>query len=75
METFLVRVWVPSEPLESGSAATLHGLAQHVRSGFTTAFADGDQLCAWLGDMATEQGGTVRLTTSPATDGHEEGNP
>jgi hypothetical protein len=75
METFLVRVWVPSEPLEPESAATLHGLAQHVRSGFTTAIADGDQLCAWLGEMATEQGGSVRLTASPATDGHEEGNP
>jgi len=69
METFLVRVWVPSEPVGSGSAATLHGLAQHVRSGFTTAFADGDQLCAWLGEMATEQGGTVRLTASPAMEG------
>jgi hypothetical protein len=75
METFLVRVWVPSEPLEPGSAATLHGLAQHVRSGFTTAFADGDRLCAWLGEMAAEQGGTVRLTASPATEGHAEGNP
>ena len=41
----------------------------------TTAFADGDQLCAWLGEMATEQGGTVRFTASPATDGYEEGNP
>jgi hypothetical protein len=75
METFLVRVWVPSEPPEPESAATLHGLAQHVRTGFTTAFADGDQLCAWLGEMATEQGGVVRLATGPATDGHEEGNP
>jgi hypothetical protein len=75
METFLVRVWVPSEPLEPESAATLHGLAQHVRSGFTTAFADADQLCAWLGEMATEQGGTVRLMASPATDGREEGEP
>ena len=75
METFLVRVWVPSEPLEPESAATLHGLAQHVRSGFTTAFADGDQLCAWLGEMATEQGGTARRTTSPARDGHGEGEP
>ena len=75
METFLVRVWVPSEPLESQSAATLHGLAQHVRSGFTTAFADADQLCAWLGEMATEQGGTARLATSPAREGHEEGEP
>ena len=74
METFLVRVWVPSEPLEPESAATLHGLAQHVRSGFTTAFADGEQLCAWLGDMATEQGEAVRITTSQATDGLEEGD-
>ena len=72
METFLVRVWVPSEPLESQSAATLHGLAQHVRSGFTTAFADADQLCAWLGEMATEHGGAARLTTSAATDGLDE---
>jgi hypothetical protein len=75
METFLVRVWVPSEPLEPDSAATLHGLAQHVRSGFTTAFADGDQLCAWLGEMATEKGGSARFTATPDTDGHEEGNP
>ena len=72
METFLVRVWVPSEPLEPESAATLHGLAQHVRSGFTTAFADADQLCAWLRETATEHGGAARLTTSPATDGLDE---
>ena len=75
METFVVRVWVPSDQLESEATATLHGLAQHVRSGFTTAIADGDQLCAWLGEMASEQGGTVRLTTSPATDGREGEGP
>jgi hypothetical protein len=74
METFLVRVWVPAERLEPEAAATLHGLAQHVRSGYTTAFADGDQLCAWLGEMATEHG-IARLMTSPATDGHVEGEP
>jgi hypothetical protein len=74
METFLVRVWVPSDPLESASAAALHGLAQHVRSGFTTAFADGDQLCAWLGATAAEQGGAVS-TTNAATDGYAAGDP
>jgi hypothetical protein len=55
METFLVRVWVPSE--EPASDATLHGLAQHVRSGRATAFTEGEQLCSWLGVMAAEQGG------------------
>jgi hypothetical protein len=73
METFLVRVWIPSEPLESASAATLHGLAQHVRSGFTTAFADAEQLCAWLGTTAIEQGGPVSSTTA-AMDGSAEGS-
>ena len=72
METFLVRVWVPAEPRESAPAATLHGLAQHVRSGLTTAFADGEQLCAWLGAMATEHGGVVSVTGVVA-DGLEEG--
>jgi hypothetical protein len=62
METFLVRVWVPSEPREPTPAATLHGLAQHVRSGLTTAFADAEQLCTWLGAMATEHGGAVTVT-------------
>ncbi|HEX7299324.1 MAG TPA: hypothetical protein VF257_09960 [Solirubrobacteraceae bacterium] len=59
METFVVRVWVPSEPSEPVPDATLHGLAEHVRSGSTTRFADGEQLCAWLGAMATEHGGAV----------------
>jgi hypothetical protein len=57
METFLVRVWVPSERLEPASDATLHGLAQHVRSGVATAFTESEQLCAWLGAMAVEQRG------------------
>jgi hypothetical protein len=71
METFLVRVWVPSEPREGAPAATLHGLAQHVRSGLTTAFADGEQLCQWLGAMAAEHGGVVNVTGVVA-DGIEE---
>lgn len=66
METFLVRVWVPSEPHAPASAATLHGLAQHVRSGTKTAFADGEELCAWLGGMASEQ--RVEVTRA-ATEG------
>jgi hypothetical protein len=57
METFLVRVWVPSEGQEAASGATLQGLAQHVRSGVTTAFTESEQLCAWLGAMAAEQRG------------------
>ena len=71
METFLVRVWVPSEPREAAPAATLHGLAQHVRSGLTTAFADGEQLCAWLGALAMEHGGVVNVT-GVVDDGIEE---
>jgi hypothetical protein len=59
METFLVRVWVPSEPHEPASGGTLQGLAQHVRSGLTTAFTESEQLCAWLGAMAAEQRGVV----------------
>jgi hypothetical protein len=57
METFLVRVWVPSEPSESVPAPALQGLAQHVRSGVATAFTESEQLCAWLGAMAAEQRG------------------
>lgn len=57
METFLVRVWVPSEPHELASGGTLQGLAQHVRSGVATAFTESEQLCAWLGAMAAEQRG------------------
>jgi hypothetical protein len=57
METFLVRVWVPSEPHEQASGATLQGLAQHVRSGAATAFTESEQLCAWLGAIAAEQRG------------------
>ena len=60
METFLVRVWVPSEPQELAPGATLHGLAQHVRSGVATAFTESEQLCAWLGAMAAEQRGVGR---------------
>jgi hypothetical protein len=57
METFLVRVWVPSEPIDSESGPTLHGLAQHVRSGVATAFTESEQLCDWLGAIAAEQRG------------------
>jgi hypothetical protein len=57
METFLVRVWVPSEPIESDSAPTLQGLARHVRSGVATPFTESEQLCDWLGAMAAEQRG------------------
>ncbi len=71
METFLVRVWVPSEPVESGPAPTLQGLAQHVRSGVATAFTESEQLCAWLGAMAMEHGGVVNVT-GVVDDGIEE---
>jgi hypothetical protein len=62
METFLVRVWVPSEPLEPASDARLQGLAQHVRSGVATAFTESEQLCAWLSAMAAEQRGVDKRT-------------
>ena len=65
METFLVRVWVPSEPLEPASDARLQGLAQHVRSGVATAFTESEQLCAWLGAMAAEQRGWASAHTRP----------
>ena len=69
METFLVRVWVPSEPLEPASGATLQGLAQHVRSGVATAFTESEQLCAWLGAMAAEQRGVgKRVGAGEASD-------
>ena len=69
METFLVRVWVPSEPHELAPGATLQGLAQHVRSGVTTAFTESEQLCAWLGAMAAEPGGVERR--APTAEGGE----
>jgi hypothetical protein len=64
METFLVRVWVPSEPHEPASGATLQGLAQHVRSGVATAFTESEQLCAWLGAMASEQRGVGKRVSA-----------
>ena len=57
-----MRVWVPSEPQELASGATLQGLAQHVRSGVATAFTESEQLCAWLGAMAAEHRGVDRRT-------------
>jgi hypothetical protein len=59
MQTFLIRVWLPSDAPEGAPAGALHGLAEHVRSGLATAFTDGEQLCAWLGATAAEQGGVV----------------
>ena len=59
METFLIRVWLPSDAPEGAPAGALHGLAEHVRSGLATAFTDGDQLCAWLEATAVEQGGVA----------------
>ena len=57
METFLIRVWLPADAPDGAEATALHGLAEHVRSGLATAFTDGEQLCAWLGATASEQGG------------------
>ena len=57
METFLVRVWVPSEPHESRVRRDAARARQHVRSGVATAFTESEQLCAWLGAMAAEQRG------------------
>ncbi|MEA2268276.1 MAG: hypothetical protein QOC64_886 [Solirubrobacteraceae bacterium] len=54
METFLIRVWVAPEALEGLPDAPLRGLAQHVRTGMATAFAEGDQLCAWLAQVAQD---------------------
>jgi hypothetical protein len=59
METFLIRVWLPSDGTGGSSGQALHGLAEHVRSGSATAFMDGDQLCAWLHATAAEQGGVA----------------
>jgi hypothetical protein len=58
MQTFLIRVWLPSDGRDDAQPGTLHGLAEHVRSGLATAFTDGEQLCAWLGATASEQGGS-----------------
>jgi hypothetical protein len=58
MQTFLIRVWLPSDGPEGEPAGALHGLAEHVRSGLATAFTDGEQLCAWLRATASEQGGS-----------------
>ncbi len=69
METFLIRVWFPSEAPEHAAVGRLHGLAEHVRSGSATAFTDGDQLCAWLGAMALEQGGAAVRTTRVSAEG------
>jgi hypothetical protein len=59
METFLIRVWLPSDGPEGAQAGALRGLAEHVRSGMATAFTDGEQLCAWLAATASEQGGVA----------------
>jgi hypothetical protein len=69
METFLIRVWFSSEPPEPATAGPLHGLAEHVRSGLATAFTDGEQLCAWLGAMALEQGGAAVRSARVAAEG------
>jgi hypothetical protein len=58
MQTFLIRVWLPSDGRDDAQPGALHGLAEHVRSGLATAFTDGEQLCAWLGATASEQGGS-----------------
>ena len=67
-----MRVWVPSEPEELASGATLQGLAQHVRSGVATAFTESEQLCAWLGAMAAEHRGVDRRTR-PVDEGGSRG--
>ena len=67
-----MRVWVPSEPQELASGATLQGLAQHVRSGVATAFTESEQLCAWLGAMAAEHRGVDRRTR-PVDEGGSRG--
>lgn len=45
METFIVRVWVPSDPSERGH---LRGVVEHVGSGSETTFVGEDELLAML---------------------------
>lgn len=45
METFIVRVWMPSDSLEG---QTLRGVVEQVGSGSETAFVDEDELLAVL---------------------------
>ena len=68
-----MRVWVPSEPQELASGATLQGLAQHVRSGVATAFTESEQLCAWLGAMAAEHRGVVGKRAHAAEESDSRG--
>jgi hypothetical protein len=72
METFLIRVWVAPEALEGLPDTPLRGLAEHVRTGLATAFAEGDQLCAWLAQVAQEGGAVTAAAPQEAlADGNE----
>jgi hypothetical protein len=72
METFLIRVWVAPEALEGLPEAPLRGLAQHVRTGTATAFAEGDQLCAWLAETAREHAADAPAARHPGLTGEDE---
>jgi len=48
MKTFVVRLYVPVDPLPPSGTAGLHGVVQEIGSSRTVGFADGTELLAFL---------------------------
>ncbi len=61
METFIVRLWVPSD---SSEQEQLRGVVEHVGSGSETTFVDEDELLATLRARVRE----TEPAPSPASD-------
>ena len=48
METFVIRVWTPSDRAEDPERLDLRGLVEHVGSGESEAFREAGELIAFL---------------------------
>jgi hypothetical protein len=48
METFVVRIWVPSDADRGVAGEVVRGFVEHARTGATTRFAGADELLAAL---------------------------
>ena len=53
METFVIRVWMPTGDEHDADAARLRGLVEHVRLGERGVFEDDGQLLAFLHQACT----------------------
>ena len=59
VDSFVIRLWSPADPAAPPDDAP-HGVIQHVGTGRSSAFRDGDELLALLRDLPRQDGQSTR---------------